>query len=180
LPRIAPAANAAHLARRSAPGAPEPHADSVVALPGAAFVTLHVRGALRGCIGHLDPDAPLGDIVARCAVAAATSDPRFRQLRAPELDDLHIELSLLGPVEPVSSIELIEVGRHGVVVEQGRRRGLLLPQVATEWGWDAVRFVCETCRKAGLPMDAWRHGASMFRFEAEVFAEERRRGGESG
>ncbi len=136
-----------------------------------AFVTLHRAGELRGCIGHIDADQPLARIVARCAVAAASDDPRFAPVAATELDELSIELSVLGPLELVASVALIEIGRHGLVVEDGWRRGLLLPQVAVEWRWDGEQFLAHTCRKAGLGHDAWKRGARVWRFEAEVFGE---------
>jgi AmmeMemoRadiSam system protein A len=141
-----------------------------------AFVTLHANGELRGCIGHIENDRPLSDVVASCAVSAATSDPRFPPLSAAEMPHLSIEISVLRPPEVVNRAEDIEIGRHGLLVESGWRRGLLLPQVAPEWGWDAASFVAHTCRKAGLPPDAWpRGGATLYRFEAEVFGEEPRR-----
>jgi AmmeMemoRadiSam system protein A len=140
---------------------------------GGAFVTLHNRGGeLRGCIGHIESDQSLPGVVARCAVAACSADPRFRAVGPAELADLVIELSLLGPLEPVGGAEDIEIGRHGLVIEKGSRRGLLLPQVATEWKWDRQQFLAQTCRKAGLPQDAWQHGARIWRFEAEVFGED--------
>jgi AmmeMemoRadiSam system protein A len=148
-----------------------PPLDGAAARRAGAFVTLHCNGDLRGCIGHIEPDMPLGRIVARCAVSAASADPRFHAVTASELPHLQLELSVLGELEPVASIEEIEVGRHGLVVEMGWHRGLLLPQVATEWRWDRETFVAQTCQKAGLPADAWQHGASVWRFEAEVFAE---------
>lgn len=161
---------AAYLEHRSLP-----HSDVAAAQrPGGAFVSLHNHGELRGCIGHIEPTQPLGAVVSRCAIAAATEDPRFPTVTTTELADLDIELSLLGELEPVSSIEEIEVGRHGLVVEMGWHRGLLLPQVATEWGWDRATFVAHTCAKAGLPRDAWKQGAKLFRFEAEVFGEAHR------
>jgi AmmeMemoRadiSam system protein A len=143
----------------------------VLTIPGAAFVTIHNRADLRGCIGHLETDQPLGQLIARCAIAAATSDPRFPPIAAAELPDILIELSLLGPLEPIGDPEEVEIGRHGLVVEMGWHRGLLLPQVATEWNWDAETFLAQTCHKAGLPRDAWKYGAKVFRFEAEVFGE---------
>jgi len=139
--------------------------------PGGAFVTIHKNGELRGCIGHIEPNESLGTVVARCAVAAASTDPRFSPITAAELHQIDIEISLLGLLEPIHGPGEIEVGRHGLVVEQGWQRGLLLPQVATEWNWDADTFLAQTCHKAGLPRDAWRHGAKLFRFEAEVFGE---------
>jgi AmmeMemoRadiSam system protein A len=144
---------------------------SVGAQRAAAFVTLHHGDKLRGCIGHLAADEPLSVIIPRCAIAASSEDPRFPPVTASEVPHLTIELSILGPLEPVRGPSEIEIGRHGLVVEQGCHRGLLLPQVATEWQWDADTFLAQTCRKAGLPVDAWKHGAAVWRFEAEVFGE---------
>jgi AmmeMemoRadiSam system protein A len=143
----------------------------VLERPGGAFVTIHRHGELRGCIGHVEANEPLGRVIPRCAVAACSSDPRFPPVKALELPQLAVELSLLGPLEPLLAPEGFEVGRHGLVVERHWHRGLLLPQVATEWRWDRVTFLAETCHKAGLPRDAWRHGAQVWRFEAEVFGE---------
>ena len=140
---------------------------------GGAFVTLHKHGELRGCIGHIEADQPLGVVVPRCAVAAATTDPRFPAVSLAEIPELEIEISLLGPLEPITGPADIVVGRHGLVVEREWHRGLLLPQVATEWDWDAQTFLAQTCHKAGLPQDAWKHWIKMWRFEAEVFSENR-------
>jgi AmmeMemoRadiSam system protein A len=142
---------------------------------GGAFVSLHGRQGLRGCIGHIESDEPVSRLVARCAVAAATRDPRFPAVTRPELPFLHIEVSILGPLEPVRVLGDVAVGRHGVVVEKGVYRGLLLPQVAVEWDWDAETFVSQACLKAGLAADAWKLEATLWRFEAEVFAESRGR-----
>jgi len=139
--------------------------------PAGAFVTLHLNDELRGCIGHVEANEPLGQVIERCAVAAGTSDPRFPPVGANDLPRLSIELSMLGPLEPVGDTAEIEIGKHGLVVEQGWRRGLLLPQVATEWKWDREVFLAETCRKAGLPRDSWKTGARIWKFEAEVFGE---------
>ena len=136
-----------------------------------AFVTLRMSGQLRGCIGYPDPLLSLVDAVERCAVSAALADPRFPPLSVAEWHTIDLEISVLGPIEPVADLSEIEIGRHGLIVEHGHRRGLLLPQVATEWRWDAVEFACHTCAKAGLPHDAWRTGAMLFKFEAEVFGE---------
>jgi uncharacterized protein len=138
---------------------------------GGAFVSIHKAGELRGCIGHLDADDPLIEVVARCAIAAGTTDPRFPAVGRDELPHLQIELSLLGVFERIGGPGDVEVGRHGLLVERGRRRGLLLPQVAVEWQWDALTFLSQTCRKAGLSGDEWRNGAAIWRFEAEVFSE---------
>jgi AmmeMemoRadiSam system protein A len=152
-------------------GAPRPH--HLTQRPGAsgAFVTLKRDGRLRGCIGTLECRLPLADEIARVAVSAACEDPRFDRLRAAELDDLDVEVSILGPLEAIDPHDpaAIVIGLHGLVVEQGRRRGLLLPQVAIEWGWDREQFLAQTCTKAGLAPDRWRRGATVYRFAAHVF-----------
>jgi AmmeMemoRadiSam system protein A len=139
---------------------------------GGAFVSIHSRGDLRGCIGQLDRGDPLSVVIPRCAVSAS-ADPRFPPVSASELPELDIEISLLGPLEPIAGPDDYEIGRHGLVVEMGDRRGLLLPQVASEWNWDRETFLAQTCHKAGLRRTAWRQGAKMWRFEAEVFGEHR-------
>jgi AmmeMemoRadiSam system protein A len=148
-----------------------PGTSEVLERLGGAFVTLRAHGDLRGCIGHIEMNEPLGRVVPRCAVAAATTDPRFPPITPSELQQIEIEVSLLSALEPIAGPHDIEVGRHGLVVESGRDRGLLLPQVAAEWGWDAETFLAHTCHKAGLPRDAWKHGARLWRFDAEVFGE---------
>ena len=148
-----------------------PTSESIASRPGGAFVTLHKHGELRGCIGHIESDQRLGVVVPRCAVAAASTDPRFPPVSLAEVGELDIEISLLGLLEPIAGPADIIVGRHGLVVEREWHRGLLLPQVATEWEWDAETFLGQTCHKAGLPQDAWKRLAKMWRFEAEVFSE---------
>ena len=150
---------------------PAPGASDVFAQVAGAFVTIHKRGQLRGCIGHIGADEPLARVITRCAVAAAGSDPRFTPVAPDELLDIRIELSILGPLETIERLDDLEIGRHGLVIEQGWSRGLLLPQVAVEWKWDRETFAAETCRKAGLAPRAWAQGAMMWRFEAEVFSE---------
>lgn len=120
-----------------------------------AFVSLHRKGKLRGCIGIVEPVETLGQTVARCAAGAAREDPRFPPLRPEELESVEIEVSVLGPVMPIAAEDVV-IGKHGLLLVQGQRRGLLLPQVAVEHGLDRVRFLEETCRKAGLPADAWK------------------------
>ena len=142
-----------------------------LAAPGAAFVTLTKKGRLRGCIGYTEAVAPLFKVVQECAVAAATEDPRFPPVSPKELPSLRIEISVLTPLFPILPDE-VEVGRHGLMVAQGRMRGLLLPQVPVEWGWDRETFLDQACVKAGLPPSAWRHGATLRAFTAEVFGEE--------
>jgi AmmeMemoRadiSam system protein A len=173
--RIARQAIAEHVTLKSQSAINHPQS-AILSRPGGAFVTLHKRGDLRGCIGHIEPTEPLGRVIPRIAVAASSSDPRFPPLSPDELQDVELEISLLGPLEPIAGPQDITVGRHGLVVERGWQRGLLLPQVATEWGWDAETFLAHTCQKAGLPKDAWQHGAKIWRFAAEVFGEAGRAG----
>ncbi|HVG56523.1 MAG TPA: AmmeMemoRadiSam system protein A [Vicinamibacterales bacterium] len=149
-----------------------PASESAAPQPAAgAFVTIHHRGELRGCIGHLEANQPLPAVIRDCAIAACSADPRFPPVTAGELSGLEIEISLLGPLEPVTATEDIQVGRDGLVVEHGWQRGLLLPQVATERQWDRETFLAQTCHKAGLSPHAWKRGAKIWRFEAEVFGE---------
>lgn len=136
-----------------------------------AFVTLKEHDQLRGCIGYAEPLFPLWQAVAQAAVLAATGDPRFPPLNKTELPKLKIEISVLGPLLPVSSVAEIEIGRHGLLIREGPRSGLLLPQVAIGQGWDARAFLREVCRKAGLPDNAWRKSSELYKFEAVVFRE---------
>jgi len=136
-----------------------------------AFVTIHRQGELRGCLGRLEGDAPLGEVVRQLAQAVSDSDPRFQPVAPGELSELTIEISVLTPEHEVADVSEIEIGRHGLIVERGRRRGLLLPQVAVEHAWTRDMFLEHACVKAGLPRTAWREGARLFVFEAEVFAE---------
>jgi len=135
-----------------------------------AFVTLKREGRLRGCIGNIIGQGPLHETIWNMARAAAFDDPRFPPLTRPELNGLELEISVLGPIEPCPDPELVEVGRHGLIMRQGARQGLLLPQVPLEWGWDRRQFLAQTCRKAGLPANAWRDPATqIYWFEAEIF-----------
>lgn len=142
-----------------------------LAAPRGAFVTLTKRGALRGCIGFIEPVAPLGRTVIQAAIYAATEDPRFPPVAASELKDLRIEISVLTPLSEIGNPREVRVGTHGLVVERDGRRGLLLPQVPVENGWDRETFLDEGSLKAGLPRDAWKRGARLFVFEAIVFHE---------
>ncbi len=135
-----------------------------------AFTTLHLNGKLRGCIGYVVAVNPLYLTVIETAAAAAFEDPRFAPVTEDEEPLLQIEISVLSPLSPISPEE-IEIGRHGLMISQHGRRGLLLPQVPVEWGWDRERFLAETCRKAGLPPNAWKSGALIEAFTAEVFGE---------
>ena len=137
-----------------------------------AFVTIHHHGELRGCLGQLDPDETLARTIEHLATVVTDSDPRFSPVTADELPGIEIEISVLTPEQDVRDVNDIEVGRHGLIVEQGRHRGLLLPQVATEHHWDRLTFLRQTCVKAGLPPDAWQNGARIMSFEAEVFGDD--------
>ncbi len=149
-----------------------PEATGGLVTCAGAFVTLRLDGDLRGCIGYIERDRPLVEVIARCAAAAATDDPRFAPLMADELARVRVEISVLGPLERFTDPREVEVGRHGLVVQVGPRRGLLLPQVAIEWHWDRPTFLAQTCLKAGLAPDAWRTGAELYRFEALIFSED--------
>ena len=168
------------IARRAIEGvvregkAPTPSTDNpaLMNLQGA-FVTIKINGRLRGCIGNfgIRDATPLYRTVSEMAVAAAVKDPRFPPLAKRELPQIKIEISALTPLRPEEDPEKIEVGRHGIYIAKGRRSGVLLPQVATEYGWDRVTFLEQTCRKAGLGPNAWKEGTSISTFEAEIFSE---------
>jgi AmmeMemoRadiSam system protein A len=136
-----------------------------------AFVTLTVDGDLRGCIGYPLPVKPLDETIIEMAVAAASQDTRFQPLASNELIRLKIEISVLGLPEPISSPMEVEVGRHGIIISKGFNRGLLLPQVPTEQGWDREAYLRQGCLKAGLGPDEWRKGAKIEIFTAQVFSE---------
>ena len=142
-----------------------------LAQPRGAFTTLHLFGGLRGCIGYVLPVGSLYVTVAETARAAAFDDPRFPPVTEVEAPDLRIDISVLSVPSPIRPEE-VEVGKHGLIVTAGLRRGLLLPQVPTEWDWDRETFLAQTCIKAGLAPDAWQHGAELQAFTAEVFGEE--------
>jgi AmmeMemoRadiSam system protein A len=136
-----------------------------------AFVTLHVAGDLRGCVGYPLPVKPLDETIIEMAVAAASQDTRFEPLSPREMGRLRIEISVLGLPEPVDDPNVVEVGRHGIIVSKGFSRGLLLPQVPIEHGWDRETFLSHGCLKAGLPPEEWKKGAKIEVFTAQVFSE---------
>lgn len=146
---------------------PTPH----LAEPRGAFTTLYLRRQLRGCVGYVYPVASVYQTVAETARAAALEDNRFAPVTASEAAGLAVHLSILSPLRPIRAEE-VEVGRHGLMVSLGPYRGLLLPQVPVEHGWDRVTFFQQTCRKAGLPLDAWEKGAVLEGFTAEIFGED--------
>ena len=142
-----------------------------LALPRGVFTTLYLHGQLRGCVGYVFPVTPLYRGVIETARAAASEDTRFRPVTRVEAPHLKTSLSVLSPLSPIEPDE-VEVGRHGLVVSLAGHRGLLLPQVPVEHGWDRSTFLEQTCHKAGLPIDAWKTGATLEAFTAEVFGEE--------
>lgn len=150
---------------------PAPVASGVLKERRGAFVTLTVDGELRGCIGYPLPMKPLNETIVEMAVAAATQDTRFEPIAANELKKLKIEISVLGLPEPIEDPAEVQVGRHGIIVSKGFYRGLLLPQVPVEHGWDRETYLDHGCLKAGLPRDAWRKGAKIEVFTAQVFSE---------
>ncbi len=136
------------------------------------FVSLHRQGRLRGCIGYLEAVKPLGLAVVEMSAAAAFHDPRFLPLREDELADLHVEISVLTPMQRLERVEHIQVGIHGLYIEKGMNRGLLLPQVAVECRWDRTTFLQQTCCKAGLSPNAWEDADTrIFTFTAEIFSD---------
>lgn len=167
--RVARESLAAHFQGRR-PALPPP--TGALAEHRGAFVTLHGGdGDLRGCVGLMRSDRPLLETVARMAVAAAIEDGRFEPVTEAELDGLSVEVSALSPLGPIRPEE-VEVGRHGLLIGKGGRRGVLLPQVPGEQGWDRETFLVHTCRKAGLPDHAWKEpGVELLGFTADVFRE---------
>ena len=143
---------------------PTPH----LAEARGAFTSLYLNGELRGCVGYVLPVSSVYRAVIDTACAAAFEDRRFYRVTIEEARQLEIELSILSPPQPISAEE-VEVGRHGLLISKIGYRGLLLPQVPTERNWDRITFLEQTCRKAGLPVDAWKQGATIEAFTAEVF-----------
>jgi len=135
-----------------------------------AFVTIHKRGQLRGCIGYIEGHGPLHKTVEDMAEAAAFRDPRFTPVRENELPELEFEISVLTPLRRIKDMDEIQVGKHGIYIKKGWFSGLLLPQVATEYGWDRQTFLEHTCQKAGLPLNAWKEkDTEIYIFSADIF-----------
>ncbi len=140
------------------------------------FVTLHKSGDLRGCIGYPEPVMSLKDAILDSAVSAAVRDPRFPHVKYEEMEEIVVEVTILTPPVKIDALpsdlpKHVKVGRHGLIVRKGVYQGLLLPQVATEWGFDAEEFLSQTCIKSGLPPDAWLTGAAVYSFEGQIFTE---------
>ena len=160
----------AALRGQPAPAGPPPALSPHLSEMRGAFVTLHLAGQLRGCVGFVQPTRGLYHTILEAALNAAFHDPRFLPVSEEEAPALEVEISVLSPLQPLAP-EQVVVGRHGLVVARGLYRGLLLPQVAVENEWDAPTFLEQTCLKAGLPADAWKRGATLQAFTAEVFGE---------
>jgi AmmeMemoRadiSam system protein A len=136
------------------------------------FVTLNKSHQLRGCIGYIEGLKPLQIAVEEMSLAAAFDDPRFPPVEKEEVKEIEIEISVLSPLEVINDPNQIEIGKHGLIIEKGMMRGLLLPQVATEYDWDVETFLSQTCQKAGLPNDAWHDESTVIQiFSAEIFSE---------
>jgi uncharacterized protein len=165
--KLAHASIASAIEKREIPlDPPSPH----LAEPRGAFTTIYFRGQLHGCVGFVFPVASLYRTIAETARAAAFEDMRFPPVTREQAPELQVSLSILSPLQPVAP-EQVEIGRHGLVISQHGRRGLLLPQVPVEHAWDRITFLEQTCRKAGLPPDAWEKGATIEAFTAEVFGD---------
>lgn len=151
---------------------PTIHESESLRHPSGVFVTLRIDDELRGCIGYVEPLFPLAQATRDVAVKAAMEDPRFNPLTTSELETIIIEISVLSALENLDDVEKIEIGKHGLVIDAGYRRGLLLPQVATEYNWDREKFLNHTAMKAGLPPDAWkRKEVQLYTFTVDKFAE---------
>lgn len=149
-----------------------PEGSENLSVKTGAFVTIHKKGELRGCIGNMVGTVPLVETIRDMAIAASTEDPRFPRVEADELNDIDIEISVLSPMKRIKDVSEIEVGRHGILLGKGWNQGVLLPQVATEQGWDRDTFLQHTCLKAGLPPDTWKDPETIIEiFSAEVFGE---------
>ena len=150
----------------------EENLSPILLKPHGAFVTLREASELRGCIGYIEPTNSLAETVKEVAVKAALEDTRFMPVSPEEMQHIEIEISVLSPLMQIHNVQEIEVGLHGLIIETGRYRGLLLPQVASGYGWDRETFLNQTCRKAGLPMNAWQYpDVKIYTFTAEIFSE---------
>jgi uncharacterized protein len=141
-------------------------------LQNGCFVTIKQHGDLRGCIGTFTSSNPLWKTIQEMAVSAATRDPRFYPMKPTDLNDFSLEISVLSPMQQISSINEIQIGTHGLFLRKGFSQGVLLPQVATEYGWDRETFLRHTCLKAGLPENGWEKDCELFIFSALVFGEQ--------
>ncbi len=152
---------------------PAPREEKALNKRSGCFVTIKQNGQLRGCIGNFQAREPLFKEVADMAMASASQDPRFAPMREDELADFKLEITVLSPLVKIDDTSVIEIGKHGIYIEKDFHRGVLLPQVATDYGWDRETFLCQTCIKAGLPADAWRsQDADIYIFSGQIVTEE--------
>lgn len=145
--------------------------DAVLKEKRGAFVTLKVDGRLRGCIGYPIPHKALIETIIECAIAAASQDYRFPSITTEELDRTDVEISVLTLPRKIEDTSEIKIGDHGIIISKGLNKGLLLPQVPVEWGWDLEKYLNHGCLKAGLAEDTWKKGAKIEIFSAQVFAD---------
>ena len=151
---------------------PKPSSEAALNQHSGCFVTIKQNGQLRGCIGNFQSQQPLYLEVVSMAVAAASQDPRFPPLTRADLDNFNLEITVLSPLQKIEDVNQIEVGTHGIYIIKGLNRGVLLPQVATEYGWDRETFLRQTCAKAGLIDDAWQHpDTDIYIFSGQIFHE---------
>ena len=167
--QLARATIMAKVAGQSLPVLEKP-SEALLAQAGC-FVTIKQQGQLRGCIGCFTAQQPLWQTVQEMAVSAATKDPRFYPMTAADLADFRLEISVLSPLQQIQAIDEIEIGIHGLYLIKGHAHGVLLPQVATEYGWDRETFLRHTCLKAGLPEMAWKKDCELYTFSAEIVGE---------
>jgi uncharacterized protein len=154
--------------------------DEIFSEKCGAFVTIHKRGDLRGCIGYIEGVKSIPETVKDMAMSSAFKDPRFPPLSPEEFKNIDIEISVLSPIEKVTDVNDIVVGRDGLIITRGFHRGLLLPQVPVEYGWDRDTFLSHTCYKAGLPADSWKNPDTVIeKFSAQVFSEKELLSGEN-
>ena len=150
----------------------EPRKEKTLNIHSGCFVTIKQNGHLRGCIGNFQSQQPLFKEIATMAVAAASQDPRFPPMNRNELDNFNLEITILSPLEKIDNTDQIEVGTHGIYIIKGFNRGVLLPQVATEYGWDKKTFLQQTCAKAGLPENSWQHpDVEIYIFSGQIIHE---------
>lgn len=146
--------------------------DPALGIKGGAFVTIHSHGNLRGCIGNIIAEIPLWETIMNMAIEASMRDPRFPAVSPGELKDIDIEISVLSPLKKINDIEEIEVGKHGLLIKSNYSQGLLLPQVATDYKWDRIQFLENTCNKAGLDKNCYKeNNCEILIFSAIVFGE---------
>jgi len=151
---------------------PSPREEKALNVRSGCFVTITQDGHLRGCIGNFQSQQPLFQEVATMAVAAASQDPRFQPMSRDELDNFSLEITILSPLVKIDDIKQIEVGTHGIYIVKGHNRGVLLPQVATDYGWDRETFLQQTCLKAGLSQNSWQQPeAEIYFFCGQIISE---------